>query len=451
MSTNLGNTFTKLNGPWDIAGNTHANFATNNNLLIAATDNGIYTIPLQSFLPANWSGNFGYFSDSNSITIWGFNGSYSTVTIPSTIGSLPVTSIGDNAFANQSGITSLTIPNTVTNLGNSVFAGCSNLTSITIPDSVVSFGTNLFGKTPNVAVNASQSMISYLAQNASALGLSGTALTSLQNESTAIGVFGWLKSWLPADNAFLEAVSTALQLPSIHSSISNSIAALNTSVSSIAAQTAPTNPSFITAIATNLAFQSSIGTNQAFLSALAVQVSSNPALANLMPKFTQTLSFAAFKPITLSTNIQTITLKATSSAKLTNIIFASGNDAVATVSNNLLTIAGVGTTTITASSVGSSNFAPASAVQNLVVNQAAQTIKFSAIPAQTYSTLKSVTLGASASSGLPVTYSVANTGVAIVSNNVLLLQGTGSTTVTATQAGNSVYLPVSATQPLIVK
>jgi hypothetical protein len=46
---------------------------------------------------------------------------------------------------------------------------------------------------------------------------------------------------------------------------------------------------------------------------------------------------------------------------------------------------------------------------------------------------------------------VANTGVAIVSNNVLLLQGAGSTTVTATQEGNSVYLPVSATQPLIVK
>ena len=73
-----------------------------------------------------------------------------------------------------------------------------------------------------------------------------------------------------------------------------------------------------------------------------------------------------------------------------------------------------------------------------MVNQAAQTIKFSAIPAQTYSTFKSVTLGASASSGLPVTYSVANTGVAIVSNNVLLLQGAGSTTVTASQVGNSV-------------
>jgi hypothetical protein len=85
------------------------------------------------------------------------------------------------------------------------------------------------------------------------------------------------------------------------------------------------------------------------------------------------------------------------------------------------------------------------------VNQVAQTLRFSAIPAQTYSTFKSVTLGATASSKLPVSYSVANTGVAIVSNNVLLLLGAGSTTVTATQEGNSVYLPISATQPLIVK
>ena len=115
------------------------------------------------------------------------------------------------------------------------------------------------------------------------------------------------------------------------------------------------------------------------------------------------------------------------------------------------TINGPGVTTITASSAGNSNYAPVSAVQSLVVNQANQTIKFPSIPPQTYSTFKSVTLGATATSGLPITYTVSNIGVAIVSNNVLLLQGTGSTTVTATQSGNSVYLPVSASQPLIVK
>jgi len=41
--------------------------------------------------------------------------------------------------------------------------------------------------------------------------------------------------------------------------------------------------------------------------------------------------------------------------------------------------------------------------------------------------------------------------VAIVSNNVLLLQGTGTTTVTASQAGTTVFQPASATQTLIVK
>jgi Ethanolamine utilization protein EutJ (predicted chaperonin) len=83
--------------------------------------------------------------------------------------------------------------------------------------------------------------------------------------------------------------------------------------------------------------------------------------------------------------------------------------------------------------------------------QAVQTLKFSAIPPQTYSTFKTYTLNVTSSANLPITYTVANTGVAIVSNNVLLLQGTGTTTVTANQAGTTVFQPASATQTLIVK
>jgi len=86
-----------------------------------------------------------------------------------------------------------------------------------------------------------------------------------------------------------------------------------------------------------------------------------------------------------------------------------------------------------------------------VVNKGAQTLKFSSIPAQTYSAGKSLTLNASSSANLPITYTVGNTGVATISNNVLLLQGTGTTTVTASQEGSDFFLPASATQALIVK
>ena len=57
------------------------------------------------------------------------------VKIPSTISvngtDYTITAIGDNAFAGQDQLTSLTIPKTVTSLGDSIFSGCSSLTTIT--------------------------------------------------------------------------------------------------------------------------------------------------------------------------------------------------------------------------------------------------------------------------------------------------------------------------------
>ncbi|MBR5009656.1 MAG: leucine-rich repeat domain-containing protein, partial [Clostridia bacterium] len=52
--------------------------------------------------------------------------------------------IGDLAFANCGGLTSVTIPDGVTSIGNGAFYLCDNLTSITIPESVTSIGDNAF-------------------------------------------------------------------------------------------------------------------------------------------------------------------------------------------------------------------------------------------------------------------------------------------------------------------
>jgi hypothetical protein len=70
-----------------------------------------------------------------------------------------------------------------------------------------------------------------------------------------------------------------------------------------------------------------------------------------------------------------------------------------------------------------------------------QTIAFSTIPTQTYPA-GPLTLNATASSGLPVSYAILS-GPATVSGNLLTITGAGSVTVQASQAGNTQYSPAS--------
>ena len=64
------------------------------------------------------------------VTITKYTGTESTVILPSTISSWPVTKIGEDAFQDNTTITSVTIPDSVTEIGSNAFAGCTNLTSV---------------------------------------------------------------------------------------------------------------------------------------------------------------------------------------------------------------------------------------------------------------------------------------------------------------------------------
>ena len=64
------------------------------------------------------------------VTITKYTGTESTVILPSTISSWPVTKIGEDAFQDNTTITSVTIPASVTEIGSNAFADCTNLTSV---------------------------------------------------------------------------------------------------------------------------------------------------------------------------------------------------------------------------------------------------------------------------------------------------------------------------------
>ncbi len=93
---------------------------------------------------AAWGATDENFFEFNSGTITGYNGTYTMVDIPETIGGEPVTAIGDRAFFGKSNIISISIPSSVTTIGASAFQSCDGLTSIAIPSSVTSIGDYAF-------------------------------------------------------------------------------------------------------------------------------------------------------------------------------------------------------------------------------------------------------------------------------------------------------------------
>ena len=122
-------------------------------------------------------------------------------------------------------------------------------------------------------------------------------------------------------------------------------------------------------------------------------------------KAAQTIAFTAPAPTTLG---KPVTLAATASSGLPVTFAVTGP---AALSGSTLTFSAAGTATVTATQAGDGNTLPATATVTVTAAKAEQTIAFTAPPATTFG--KPVTLAATASSGLPVTFAV--TGPATIS------------------------------------
>ena len=134
-----------------------------------------------------------------------------------------------------------------------------------------------------------------------------------------------------------------------------------------------------------------------------------------------------------------VALTATASSGLP-VSYTSNSTAVCTVSGSSATLVSTGICSITANQAGNASFAAATPVtKTFNVLQAIQTISWSTIPPQTVGV--PLTLTATASSNLPVSYTSTTTSVCTVAAGVATFLIAGPCTISASQAGNAFYAP----------
>jgi len=143
-----------------------------------------------------------------------------------------------------------------------------------------------------------------------------------------------------------------------------------------------------------------------------------------------------------------VTLSATATSGLpVSLSLVSGN---ATLSGTTLTIQDTNSVVVQASQAGNANYTAAASISMTVsVGKQSQTVTFNSLP-NVAASVATVALVATASSGLPVTFTVIS-GPAAVSGSTLTLTGTaGQVAVLASQAGNATFMAASATQSFSV-
>ena len=137
-----------------------------------------------------------------------------------------------------------------------------------------------------------------------------------------------------------------------------------------------------------------------------------------------------------------VALNATASSGLP-VGYVSNSPTVCTISASTAVIVGAGTCSITASQAGTSSYAAATPVtQTFTVSRAPQTIVFAPLAGVTLAAAQ-FALTATDSADLPVSFSTTTSAVCFVSGSTVITLGVGTCTITASQAGNSNYLPAT--------
>jgi hypothetical protein len=157
---------------------------------------------------------------------------------------------------------------------------------------------------------------------------------------------------------------------------------------------------------------------------------------SVVTNLSQTITFAAIADRTLAQ--AALTLNATASSGLP-VSYTDTTPGVCSLNGTTVTLLTVGTCTIQADQAGDLLYTPAPAViRSFSVTKASQTITFAALANRAVAQ-SPFTVSATASSGLVVSFSTTTPGVCTVAGNLVTLHTTGTCTIVASQAGNTVY------------
>ncbi|MGI8751555.1 MAG: Ig-like domain repeat protein [Acidimicrobiales bacterium] len=167
-----------------------------------------------------------------------------------------------------------------------------------------------------------------------------------------------------------------------------------------------------------------------------------PSTTITVAKAAQTINFTSNPPTDATVGGPSYTVTATGGPSGNPVVFTSGSSAVCSVSGSTVSFLGAGSCVIDANQAGDTNYTAApQAQQSVAVAKAApQTISFPTPTGVTVGQADSA-LGATASSGLAVSYMSSTPAVCtITSAGKLHAVTAGTCTVTASQAGDSNYL-----------
>ena len=115
---------------------------------------------------------------NNTVTITGYTGSDTALTVPATLDSSPVTEIAADAFAEQTKLTSVTLPDGLEKIADDAFFNCTSLETLTLPDSVTSLtGAAFSGCTQAITLTLDRNS-SYTFDNGALCADSGKTLVA---------------------------------------------------------------------------------------------------------------------------------------------------------------------------------------------------------------------------------------------------------------------------------